>query len=222
MRSMSLKRLKLLSTIMPSISLIVAAVFYYCFSCFNDTFYGVFFSAVCFLGALFFGIIFLTSFLTYLAFHDLESIFTKSIYDGTPAKPSLHSVLDQLSAFLFDYGQILKWILPRVFPFAKKHEVRYSMTGRIFTYFSISTLVYWVLVIFIPFILLERLSSDWQRALAIISLFVITIVFLWSERVFSSIIAVNWFHQREKGSEKRREHLLEGFIKDVMLLRVGT
>jgi len=212
-RSMSLKRLKLLSTFMPSISLVMALLFLYYSSCFDDSFFGALFSALCFLGAFIFGIIFLISLLTYLTLHDLESIFTKSIYDGIPAKPSLHSVLYQLSDFLSDYGEILKRVLPRVFPSVKKRNVKYNMTGRVFTYISLSTLVYWFFVIFIPAALLKELSNELYEGLVIPSLFVITVIFfVVKERVFEHYTCKLVSSERER-LRKEKKVLIERFYK---------
>lgn len=221
-RSMSLKRLKLLSTFVPSISLVVALLFLYCYSCFNESFFGVLFSALCLIGALILGIIFLTSFLIYLILHDLESIFTKSIYDGLPAKPSLHSVLYQLSDFLFDYGEILKRVLPWAFPSVKKHNVKHNMTGRIFTYISLSTLVYWFFVILIPTAFLKELSNELYKGLVILFLFLITVIFfVVKERVFEHYSFKLVLSERER-LRKEKKVLIERFYKGLDAFARGT
>ena len=198
-RVVTLKQLKLLSTFMPSISLIMALFLYY----YSTS--GSIFSVLCSAGAILSGIVFLVSFLTYLTLLDLESIFSESIYDGAPTKPSLHSVLHQLSDFLSDYGEILKRVLPWIFPWVKSYAVNYNFAGRVFTYISMSTLVYWVFVVFIYFILPGELSKNWETVFTTIFFLFLTIIFFAvKERVFKYFSCKLVFSEKERLNKEKR------------------
>jgi hypothetical protein len=185
---------------MPSVSVIIVLLLYYC-----SSFLGGIFSVLLSVAAFSFGVIFFISFLTYLTLLDLESIFSGSIYDGTPTKPSLHSVLHQLSDFLFDYGEILKRVLPWIFPRVKSYAIKYGIAGRIFTYFSISTLIYWLFVLLVFSTLPEELSKNWKTIFITIFLFLLTLIFFTvGERIFKYFSCNLVFSEKERLTREKR------------------
>ena len=81
---------------------------------------------------------------------DLYTLFSESVIDGNPKKPSLYSTFN-----LFIPGFILK----RIFPSARSRGIKYVTAGRFFTYFSFSTAFYLFLAFMGSFSLSEILKK---------------------------------------------------------------
>ncbi len=99
-----------------------------------------------------------------LLIRDLVVLFSESIYDGVPKKPSTYSTFN-----LFIPGFILK----RIFPSAVPRSIKYATAGRIFTYFSFSTALYLLFVFLfsseLSKILEEKLSLELSTDLGIVT-----------------------------------------------------
>lgn len=169
-----------------------------------------------FLG-LFSVLVFLVSILILLFILELSILFSRSIFDGTPKKPSSSGILLELLLFFglisFIFGDAIKltftgktivlvfiaFIILWVHRSVKSYDIKCNTAGKIFTYTSISTIWYLVIVAAVFLILLDfdptmfpviirqalEPPINWKIALAIIFLFVLTIIFfIIKESVF--------------------------------------
>ena len=188
--------------------------------------------------SLFSVLVFLVSILILLFILELSILFSRSVFDGTPKKPSLSGILLELLLFFglmsFIFGDAIEltftgktivlvfiaFIILWVHRVVKSHDIKYNTAGKIFTYTSISTIWYLVIVsaVFLilldfdpakfPVIIQQALESpiDWKITLSIISLFVLTIIFFvikesifqYYSRKLASLESENLKKEKEK------------------------
>lgn len=167
--------------------------------------------------ALFSILVFFISILILLFILELSILFSRSIFDGTPKKPSPSGTLLELFLFFglmsFVFGDALgltftgktivlvfiAFVVLWIHRSVKSYATKYTTTGKIFTYTSISTIWYLVIVAAVFLILLDfdptvfpaiikqalEPPINWKIALSIIFLFVLTIIFfIIKESVF--------------------------------------
>lgn len=230
----SLKRLKYFSTAMPGISIGIALILACCAGYLRslNVKFLIIVIVILYLLIIFFGILFLITLHLYLTLRDLESLFSKSIYDGILEKPSLDSIFFQFSAFLITYatfGEILSWILPRIFPSIRSCGVKYSMAGRVFTYVSSSTVVHTIIMLLVFFILFEDSSLVSEgllpaigASLVVIFFFILTIVFFTVREHIFEYFSCKLISSEKERLKKENKALVERVNKRLDACTSGT
>jgi hypothetical protein len=152
-------------------------------SCLGSTVGVLFYEKLPFLG--FFIFVFLVSLLALFVLFELGILFSKSVFDGIPKKPSMGTVRIEFSLFfaallaiaaglaiatgaarslmiaigLFLVALVTIIILKWIFSSLETHDITYGTAGRIFTYCSLST-VWYVVIATLASLILVRILQD--------------------------------------------------------------